>query len=151
MPTVPQTLRPRQPKTGSNCSVLGKPPLIADTSTTICTRPNSRAAPLCPNLDGNLCPTLTAHLEPLPFFRISRNPGPGKISISQKSFGIKLNHWIKRCSFCFNSFFFQVHELKLMSKFRNHCEFKARPLARTRLLETVDIRNSELMVCCFQG
>ena len=36
-------------------------PLIADTSTTICTRPTFRVAPLFPNLDCNLCPTLTAH------------------------------------------------------------------------------------------
>jgi len=42
-----------------------KPPLIADASTTICTRPNSRVAPLCPNLDRNLYPTLTANREPM--------------------------------------------------------------------------------------
>jgi len=53
-----------QPETGSDGSMFRKPPLIADASTTICTRPNSRAAPLCPNLDCNLCPTLTAHSEP---------------------------------------------------------------------------------------
>jgi len=57
----PKRCEQHQPKTGCVGSVFGKHPLIADASTTICTRPNSRAAPLCPNLDGNLCPTLTAH------------------------------------------------------------------------------------------
>ena len=41
--------------------------LIAGASTTICTRFISRAAPLCPNLEGTLCPTLTAHLFDVPF------------------------------------------------------------------------------------
>ena len=56
--------------------MLGKPPLTAGTSTTICTRFNSRDAPLCPNFYGNLCPTRAAALQPKPppaFFRISRN------------------------------------------------------------------------------
>ena len=66
-----KTLRQRQPKKGSVGLVLGKPPLIADTSSTICTRFNSRTAPLCPNLDCNLCPTLTAHSEPLPFSELA--------------------------------------------------------------------------------
>jgi len=50
--------------------------LIASASTTICTRFNSRAAPLCLNLNGNLCPTLKAHTEPLPFSELveTRNP-----------------------------------------------------------------------------
>ena len=58
-------------KIGSVGQVFRKPSLIADASTTICTRPNSRAAPLCPNLDGNLCPTLTAHWEPLYFWELA--------------------------------------------------------------------------------
>ena len=66
-PQSHQTLRQRQPKTGSFGSVFG----IADASTTICTRPNSRAAPLCPNLHCNLWPTLTARSEPLPFSELA--------------------------------------------------------------------------------
>ena len=46
-------------------------PLIADASTTICTRANFRAALLFPNLDCNLCPTLTAHLKPMPFSELA--------------------------------------------------------------------------------
>jgi len=53
-----KTLRQRQPETGWHGSVFRKPPLIAEASTMICTRPNFRAAPLFPNLDCNLCPTL---------------------------------------------------------------------------------------------
>jgi len=55
-----KTLRQRKPETGSDGCVFGKPPLIAEASTTICTRPNFRATPLFPNLRFNL-PTLTSH------------------------------------------------------------------------------------------
>jgi len=48
-----------------------KPPLFPHASTTICSRPNSRAPPLCPNLDGNFCPTLAAHSKPLPFWELA--------------------------------------------------------------------------------
>ena len=51
--------------------VLGKPPVIANTSRTICTLFISRVAPLCWKLDCNLCPTLTAHSEPLPFSELA--------------------------------------------------------------------------------
>jgi len=57
----PKRCEQHHPKTGCVGWVFGKPPLIADASTTICTRFISRAAPLCPNLDCNLCPILTAH------------------------------------------------------------------------------------------
>ena len=48
-------------KEAETALVFGKPPLIPEASATICTRPNYRAAPLFPNLDGNLFLTLTAH------------------------------------------------------------------------------------------
>jgi len=67
----PKRCEPHQPKTGCVCWVFDKPPLIADASTTICTGFISRAAPLCPNLDCNLCPTLTAHSDPLPFSELA--------------------------------------------------------------------------------
>jgi len=51
--------------------MLGKPPLISDTSTTIW--PDFRAAPLFPNLDCNLCPTLQAHSELLIRWPINRS------------------------------------------------------------------------------
>jgi len=60
-----KTLRQRQQKPDWCGSVFGKPLLIFDASTTICTRPNSRAAPLFPNLNCNLCPTLTARVPGL--------------------------------------------------------------------------------------
>jgi len=69
--------------------VLGKPPLIDGASTTICTRFNSRAAPLCPNLDGNLCPTLTAHSEPLPFSELAETGSRQVIHISIRVLGWK--------------------------------------------------------------
>ena len=59
-----------------------KPPLIAEASTIICTRPNSRAAPLCPNLDCSLCPTLTAHSEPIHFSEIAETGSRQVIHIS---------------------------------------------------------------------
>jgi len=62
-----KTLRQRQPKSDWCGQVFENPSLIFDASTTICTRPNSRAAPLFPNLNCNLCPTLTAHSEVTPF------------------------------------------------------------------------------------
>jgi len=54
-------------KQAQTAQVLGKPPLISDTSTTIFTRHDFRAAPLFPNLNCNLCPTLPAHSNFLPF------------------------------------------------------------------------------------
>jgi len=76
--------------------VLGNPPLIAGASTTICTRFNSRAAPLCPNLDGNLCPTLTAHSEPLPFSELAETGSRQVIHISIRVLG--WNSWRLRDS-----------------------------------------------------
>jgi len=67
--------------------VLGKPPLIAGASTTICTRFNSRAAPLCQNLDGSLCPTLTAHSEPLLFSELAETGSRQVIHISIRVLG----------------------------------------------------------------
>ena len=78
----PKCCEQHQPKTRCVGSVFGKHPLIADASTTICTRPNSRAAPLCPNLDGNLCTTLTAHSEPLPFSELAETRSRQVIHIS---------------------------------------------------------------------
>jgi len=42
--SLPQRCEQQQPKTGCVDRVFGKPPLITDASTTICTRFNSRAA-----------------------------------------------------------------------------------------------------------
>jgi len=67
--------------------VFGKPSLIPDASTTICTRPNSRASPLCPNLDGNLCPTLTAHWEPIHFSELAETGSRQIIHISIRVLG----------------------------------------------------------------
>ena len=67
--------------------VLGKPPLIPDTSTTICTRFNSRTAPLCPNLDCNLWPTLTAYSKPLPFSELAETRSRQVIYISIRVLG----------------------------------------------------------------
>jgi len=64
-------------------------PLIAGASTTICTRFISRAAPLCTNLDGNLCPTLTAHSEPLPFSELAETGSRQIIHISIRVLGWK--------------------------------------------------------------
>jgi len=66
-----KTLWQRQPKPDWCGLVFEKPSLIFDASTTICTRPNSRAAPLFPNLSCNLCPTLTAHSEVMPFSELA--------------------------------------------------------------------------------
>ena len=54
--------------------MFGNPPPISNTSTTIYTRPNFRAAPFFPNLDCNHCPTLTAHSDPLLFFSALAKP-----------------------------------------------------------------------------
>jgi len=78
----PKRCEQHQPKTGCVDQVLGKPPLIAGASTTICTRYISRAAPLCTNLDGNLCPTLTAHPEPLPSSELAETGSRQIIHIS---------------------------------------------------------------------
>jgi len=84
----PKRCDQHQPKTCVG-SVLGKPPRIAGTSTTICTRFISRAASLCTNLDGNLdvnlCPTLTAHSEPLPLSEVVHSNNPHL----HNSFGMK--------------------------------------------------------------
>ena len=66
--------------------MFGKHPLIADASTTICTRPNTFGLLRSARISTAISAPLTASA----FFRISRNPGPGKLSISQKSFGIRL-------------------------------------------------------------
>jgi len=68
-----KTLRQRQPKPDWCGWVFGKPSLIFDASTTICTRPNSRGAPLFPNLNCNFCPTLTAHSELTPFSELAES------------------------------------------------------------------------------
>jgi len=83
----PKRCEQHQPKTGCVGSVLGKPPLIAGASTTICTRFHSRAAPLCPNLDCNICPTLTAHSEPLPFSELAETGSRQVIHISIRVLG----------------------------------------------------------------
>ena len=67
--------------------MLGKPPLVAGASTTICAIFISRAAPLCTNLDGNLCPTLTAHSEPLPFPELAETGSRQIIHISIRVLG----------------------------------------------------------------
>jgi len=54
---------------------------------TICTRSNSRAAPLCPNLDGNPCPILTAHSESLPFSELAETGSRQVIHISIRVLG----------------------------------------------------------------
>jgi len=72
-----------QAKTGFVSWVLGKLPLIAGASRTICTRFISRAALLCPNLDGTLCPTL----RPLPF----NHSGNRKIFLLKQTFGIPVS------------------------------------------------------------
>jgi len=69
--TLPKRCEHQQPKTGCVGRVFGKPPLITDASTTICTRFHSRAAPLCPNLDCNRCPTLTAHWKTMQFSELT--------------------------------------------------------------------------------
>jgi len=53
--------------------VLGKPPLIAGASTTICTRFNSRAAPPLPESRRQSLPHPYSPLRVPTFFRISRN------------------------------------------------------------------------------
>ena len=65
----------------------GNPPLIAGASTTICTSFISRAVPLCPNLEGTLCPTLTAHTEPLPFSELAETRSRQTIHISIRVLG----------------------------------------------------------------
>ena len=47
----------------------------------------SGAAPLCTNLDGNLCPTLTAHSEPLPFSELAETGSRQIIHISIRVLG----------------------------------------------------------------
>jgi len=86
----PKRCEQHQPKTGCVGEVLGNPPLIAGASTTIGTRFISRAAPLCTNLDGNLCPTLTAHSEPLLFSELAETGSRQIIHTSQysNSFGM---------------------------------------------------------------
>jgi len=81
--------------------VLGKLPLIAGASTTICARFISRAAPLCTNLDGNLCPTLTAHSEPLPFSELAETGSRQIIHISIRVLGWTYFASVaaKRCDF----------------------------------------------------
>jgi len=74
-------------KQAQTAQVLGKPPLISDTSTTICTIPNFRAAPLFLNLDCNLCPTLTAHSKPLPFSALAETQSRQVIHISIRVLG----------------------------------------------------------------
>jgi len=67
--------------------VLGKPPLIVDTSTTICTRPDFRDDPLFPNLDYNLCPTLTTQSESLSFSELAETRSRQIIHISIRVLG----------------------------------------------------------------
>jgi len=69
-------------KQAQTVKCLGSPPLVADASTTFCTRPNSRDTPLCPNLDCNLCHTLTAHSEPLSFSTSAKTGSREVIHIS---------------------------------------------------------------------
>ena len=66
LPTVPQNAATAPTRNRLRRLSVWEEPLIGDASTTICTRSNFRAAPLFPNLDCNLCPTLTAHWEPMP-------------------------------------------------------------------------------------
>ena len=87
--TLPKRCEQQQPKTGCVGRVFGKPPLITDASTTICTRFICRAAPLCTNLDGNLCPHPYSPLRAPAFFRISRNRVQAKNPHLNKSFGMK--------------------------------------------------------------
>jgi len=71
--------------------VFRKPPLIDEASAIICTRPNFRAAPLFPNLDCNLCPTLTAPWEPIHFSELAETGSRQVIHISIRVLG-----WISR-------------------------------------------------------
>ena len=87
----PKRCEQHQPKTGCVGLVFGKHPLIADASTTICTRPSSGAAPLFPNLDGNLCSTLTAHSEPVPFSELAETLSRQVIHISKRVFGMNIH------------------------------------------------------------
>jgi len=88
------------------CSDLGNSgirQIVRNSMLAICTRFNSRAAPLCTNLDGNLCPTLTAHLEPLPFSELAET---GSRHISIKSSG-----W---------TFFVIIKQIELQAKLLNY-------------------------------
>jgi len=67
--------------------VFQKPPLIDEASTIICTRPNFRAAPLFPNLDFNLCPTLTANWEPIYLSELAETGSRQIIHISIRGLG----------------------------------------------------------------
>jgi len=69
-------------KQADTAECFGNPPLIHEVSTMICTRPRFRAAPLFPYLDYNLCPTLTAHWEPIHFSELAETGSRQIIHIS---------------------------------------------------------------------
>jgi len=104
--------------------VLGNPPPIVGASTTICTRFNSRAALLCPDLDGNLCPTLTAHPEPLPFSELAETRSRQVIHISIRFLGWIQRHGSKRLTRNKFQRFLNGKSAFLNSKFRIR-EFRA--------------------------